>query len=588
MHLFLFLCVAQAQSPTPAEAFAAWTGAELAFEVENLPEGTGYDLAVPLPEEDREHAAAIALEQARHFPPGSLGDAGLKVVGIFAALGSETNDGYHQWDEELGGYAYFGGYNGRGTVVASHYTDRQLPLTLHHEWFHLLDTEVAAQRPYGAPEVSPLDRSALEALRTRRGPILREAVSDYASKNPGEDRAETARHLHAHLPDALLQVVERPDLPGSQRFLHVLAVQTEVLGADFDWMVDVALGRSLPRLHTRIRPEGQWVVFGAEDDEGVNQTLRDDLADLGNEAIGLDSPAEIVSHVALIAHYHQWIDTHWDVTPGTRSAFATAVENSIDSLPPSHRVLASTLHAATLEELAERLDPDRTLTRPLTHPIVAGFARDLTVNRHLARIDQKLDGDWRQTVRSVQPAMTRVVVDGGTASGVTLSPDGLILTAAHVADALDEKAKVIFPDGSTAYATCTAIDPDLDLALLQIDEDVDLPYVSVAATAPSKGSAVAIIGQPSDTHPHGKPTGYPSFHVSTGHIRGFAPDPLANQSRGGVAHDAWTYWGHSGSALLNRDGEIVALHNAWDPQTAMRHAVTWQAITAFLRTHRTP
>ena len=29
-------------------------------------------------------------------------------------------------------------------------------------------------------------------------------------------------------------------------------------------------------------------------------------------------------------------------------------------------------------------------------------------------------------------------------------------------------------------------------------------------------------------------------------------------------------------------GAVVALHNSWDSQTAMRHAVTWEAIVRFL------
>ena len=91
-----------------------------------------------------------------------------------------------------------------------------------------------------------------------------------------------------------------------------------------------------------------------------------------------------------------------------------------------------------------------------------------------------------------------------------------------------------------------------------------------------------IVGQPGTRTPGGEPTGYQPFHVSVGQIRGFLDDRNGDQGLGRTKHDAWTYWGHSGSPLFDAQGDIVALHNSWDSETAMRHAVTWEAITAFI------
>src|SRR5204862_1918752 len=110
-----------------------------------------------------------------------------------------------------------------------------------------------------------------------------------------------------------------------------------------------------------------------------------------------------------------------------------------------------------------------------------------------------------------------------------------------------------------------------------------LPVARVAAAAPRTGDDVAVIGQPGTRTPEGEPTGYQPWHVSTGHIRGFrAGARIGEQHLGRTKHDAWTYWGHSGSPLFDRAGKIVALHNSWDSATAMRHAVTWEAIVDFL------
>jgi len=40
---------------------------------------------------------------------------------------------------------------------------------------------------------------------------------------------------------------------------------------------------------------------------------------------------------------------------------------------------------------------------------------------------------------------------------------------------------------------------------------------------------------------------------------------------------------YSGSPLLNKNGQIVAIHNSWDSTTAMRHAVPHEAIVHFLK-----
>ena len=64
--------------------------------------------------------------------------------------------------------------------------------------------------------------------------------------------------------------------------------------------------------------------------------------------------------------------------------------------------------------------------------------------------------------------------------------------------------------------------------------------------------------------------------------------PLDDQGLGGTKHDAWTYWGHSGSPLFDDHGRIVALHNSWDSSTAMRHAVRHEAIVHFLAEHDVP
>ena len=462
------------------DAFAARTGARLVFTRDAVPADAGFDVMLELDAARRVAAARLALAEAGKYPRGYLGALGLRRIGVYQGLASRTGDGFRPWAPRLGGYRYFGRWDGEHTIVAAYYSDEQLPLTLHHEVFHHVDATVdgariashsedddarfaaavAGERRYPAAAIAAADLAALAGRSS--GVVLEGAVSAYAAKGPGEDQAETARHLMAHLPDALIQVATDHELAGSQRLLHVMDqyARSTVDGPDVAWLVDVALGRD--------------------------------------------------------------------------AAASTA----------------------------------------------AAGARD---NQYLHKVDDEIrDRSLRQAIRRVQPAAVRI----GGGSGVNLASAGTILTAAHVVDAAGKRFRVAFPDGTTVNAVVTAIDHTLDLAVLTVDGGGgELPWAPLAAAAPPDGATVVVIGQPGTRTPAGAATGYLPWHVSIGQIRGVRGDALADQSLGGTMHDAWTYWGHSGSPLFDGDGRIVALHNSWDSSTAMRHAVRHEAMIHFLDAH---
>ena len=668
--------------------FQHYAGARLVFRRADLPPGPYHDLMVPLTEARRAKAAAICLREAKKYPPGYLGNAGLKALGVFAACVSKTGDGFRPYDAELGGYRYYGTWNGVDGVAAAYYTDGQLALTFHHEVFHHLDAtyqgktareHFASDDPYfqaavsgrqqrPAPVIADDDLAALKRLR--EGYLLRGAVSDYATKSSGEDQAETARHLMTTLADSLVQAVERPELPGSQRILHVLREYEQAVrsGPGVDWFVDVALGRAdepadgnrrtgdvnplLARLRAcaepgqsgydgvlnrgeearqilealphidrtrlpehqatsiiplaaavthhlirqRIRPVSQqrsFSISGHEDENGVNWTLRADVEQFADDAARLKRIASIdepqadvlartqMKSLRLLACYYDYIASNWTVSSGTRRVFESARDTIADSLPSRQASLASALKDTELLELSWRIPPDGE-PKLLSAPQPAGRTIDDTrrrTNQYLGNVDGEIDDPVvRTAIRRVQPACVRLA----GASGVSVSARGTLLTAAHVPTKRGQRLVATFPDGSRYWATCTAIDHRLDLAVMKIEGEDDLPFAPVAPKAPTIGTPVVVIGQPGSATPGGDATGYQPFHVSTGRIRGFKPDRLGEQTLGATMHDAWTYWGHSGSPLFNHRGQIVAVHNSWDSNTAMRHAVTHEAIVHFL------
>jgi hypothetical protein len=245
------------------KAFADYSGARLVFTIKDLPEGSYHDTMPPLDENGRLRASRIAVREVRKLPPSYLKKMGLKAIGIFAACASNQGDGFRPYDEALKGYRYFGIYNGKNAVAAAYYTDAQLPTTLHHEIFHHVDVTLrgetkytdqflrderfsaalSGEDPYRALRITTADMNALKKLCA--GHVLEKAVSKYAEKSVGEDKAETARYFMTALPDALVQMATRPELAGSQRMLHVLHKYGQAIpdGPGANWFVSAALGR---------------------------------------------------------------------------------------------------------------------------------------------------------------------------------------------------------------------------------------------------------------------------------------------------------------------------------------------------------
>jgi hypothetical protein len=256
--------VAQSQ-----KAFAEYSGARLVFAAKDLPEGTYHDAMPSLDAKGQLRASRIALREVRKLPPRYLEKMGLKAVGVFAACVSNQGDGFRPFDEQLKGYRFFGIYNGKTAVAAAYYSDAQLPATLHHEIFHHVDATLRGEtkytinfvrderfqaalsgaEPYRALRVAAVDLAALKKLSAGR--VLEGAVSKYAEKSVGEDKAETARYLMTALPDALVQMATRPELAGSQRLLHVLHKYGQATsdGPGIEWFVSVALGRKTKSHH---------------------------------------------------------------------------------------------------------------------------------------------------------------------------------------------------------------------------------------------------------------------------------------------------------------------------------------------------
>ncbi|MBD0266847.1 MAG: trypsin-like peptidase domain-containing protein [Cyanobacteria bacterium Co-bin8] len=146
-------------------------------------------------------------------------------------------------------------------------------------------------------------------------------------------------------------------------------------------------------------------------------------------------------------------------------------------------------------------------------------------------------------------------VEQGTGSGFILSPDGRIMTNAHVVEGAST-VTVTLKDGRTFEGKVAGVDPVTDVAVIQI-ESSDLPSVTLGSTedlAPGQW-AIAI----------GNPLGLDNT-VTAGIIS--AIDRSSNQV--GIPDkrvqfiqtDAAINPGNSGGPLLNDRGEVIGMNTA--------------------------
>ena len=144
-----------------------------------------------------------------------------------------------------------------------------------------------------------------------------------------------------------------------------------------------------------------------------------------------------------------------------------------------------------------------------------------------------------------------------TGSGVLISADGKVMTAAHVVHAMDE-ISVEFLGGDTVPARVVSSEPAADLSLLQLDRVP--PGAKVAAMADSStmhvGDQVIVVGAPYGLS-HSLSVGYISARWPPNSV--YKTMPLAEFFQ----TDATINTGNSGGPMFNMKGEVIGIvsHN---------------------------
>jgi S1-C subfamily serine protease len=142
----------------------------------------------------------------------------------------------------------------------------------------------------------------------------------------------------------------------------------------------------------------------------------------------------------------------------------------------------------------------------------------------------------------------------GVGSGVLVVETGLILTNLHVVQSA-EKIMVVFHDGHESEATIKSVQPDQDLAVLQVKTLPDDPKpATLRSTADlNKGDLVVAVGFPFGIGPS------VSAGVVSGLRREFQSPEGKRQLSNLIQFDAAANPGNSGGPLVTADGEVVGI-----------------------------
>ncbi|WP_106299166.1 DegQ family serine endoprotease [Marivita geojedonensis] len=136
-------------------------------------------------------------------------------------------------------------------------------------------------------------------------------------------------------------------------------------------------------------------------------------------------------------------------------------------------------------------------------------------------------------------------------SGFVISEDGFIVTNNHVIEGADE-VLIEFFSGEELPAEIVGTDPNTDIALLKVESDEPLPFVSFGDSDTARvGDWVMAMGNPLGQ----------GFSVSAG-IVSARNRALSGTYDDYIQTDAAINRGNSGGPLFNMDGEVIGVNTA--------------------------
>lgn len=157
----------------------------------------------------------------------------------------------------------------------------------------------------------------------------------------------------------------------------------------------------------------------------------------------------------------------------------------------------------------------------------------------------KLSG--QEDIQTYKQAVVEIQTNDGKGTGFAVSEDGYIVTNDHVVeDALT--ITVIFPDDLLLKGEVIASYPDIDLAILKVEGEEKLPYLTLAHSyTPTENEPIYFIGNPL----------YFTGIANEGQVIDYRK--LSDWEEEVIMLDAPVYRGNSGSPVINREGQVIGI-----------------------------
>jgi len=197
--------------------------------------------------------------------------------------------------------------------------------------------------------------------------------------------------------------------------------------------------------------------------------------------------------------------------------------------------------------------------RPASRLLLLLCASTFPVHAQPYHFNEKKAPENRADIEEIQKALTSALqkardatvcidIGDGSGSGVIVSEDGLVLTAAHVSTGVGKEVTVIMEDGRKLKAETLGLVADVDAAMVKITDKGPFPFVPIDKEGTSK------LGD---------------WVFSLGHSGGFDKERgsvvrlgrLVRIANSTIQTDCALIGGDSGGPLFDMSGKVIGIHS---------------------------